>query len=68
MGERSTKQRKEKEIFCFRFHFGRKKVERNTSSVLLLLLINGESIGEIDRDEDTDERISLANDDEGERL
>ena len=26
----------------------------------------GESIGEIERDEDTDERISLANDDDGE--
>jgi hypothetical protein len=25
----------------------------------------GESIGEIDREEDTDERISLPNDDEG---
>ena len=36
--------------------------------MLVLVLINGESIGEIDRDEETDERMSLANDDEGERL
>ncbi len=28
-------------------------------------MINGESIGEIERDDETDERISLPNDDDG---
>lgn len=37
--------------------------------MLVLVLISGESIGEIDRDDEIeDERMSLPNDDEGDRL
>lgn len=39
-----------------------KNVEIKKSSEFVI----GESIGEIDRDDDTDERISLPNDDDGE--
>jgi hypothetical protein len=46
--------------FCF--YLWSKNVDTKISSEF----VSGESIGEIDRDDDTDERISLPNDDDGE--